>query len=188
MGNLLLRHQERKLPDLQPHLGRDLRPRHLPPRLPFTERSPRRGEPRGVLRRGSRPPDGSRAARAVPGKTSGDVPAGATDSCARPAGVPVVGGPEPAGSGPQARGISAHPGRKLRTRPRDADRPGSVGAFGRRAPMRRYLLGRLLRILPVVFGVVTVVFLLIHLLPGDPLSLIHISEPTRLGMISYAVF
>src|SRR5450756_2787883 len=25
-------------------------------------------------------------------------------------------------------------------------------------------------------------------LEGDPLSLIHISEPTRLGMISYAVF
>ena len=25
-------------------------------------------------------------------------------------------------------------------------------------------------------------------LPGEALSLIHISEPTRLGMISYAVF
>jgi peptide/nickel transport system permease protein len=37
--------------------------------------------------------------------------------------------------------------------------------------MRRYLLGRLLRTLPVVFGVVTVVFLLIHLLPGDPVEI-----------------
>ena len=37
--------------------------------------------------------------------------------------------------------------------------------------MRRYLLGRLLRVLPVVFGVVTVVFLLIHLLPGDPVEI-----------------
>ncbi|HSE14256.1 MAG TPA: ABC transporter permease, partial [Candidatus Deferrimicrobium sp.] len=37
--------------------------------------------------------------------------------------------------------------------------------------MRRYLLGRLLRIVPVAFGVVTVVFLLIHLLPGDPVEI-----------------
>ncbi|MCR4310185.1 MAG: ABC transporter permease [Deltaproteobacteria bacterium] len=37
--------------------------------------------------------------------------------------------------------------------------------------MRRYLLGRLLRTVPVVFGVVTVVFLLIHLLPGDPVEI-----------------
>ena len=37
--------------------------------------------------------------------------------------------------------------------------------------MRRYVLGRLLRTVPVVFGVVTVVFLLIHLLPGDPVEI-----------------
>ncbi|HEX8042158.1 ABC transporter permease, partial [Candidatus Deferrimicrobium sp.] len=37
--------------------------------------------------------------------------------------------------------------------------------------MRRYLLGRILRTVPVVFGVVTVVFLLIHLLPGDPVEI-----------------
>ena len=34
--------------------------------------------------------------------------------------------------------------------------------------MGAYLRGRLLRAIPVVFGVLTLVFLMIHLLPGDP--------------------
>ncbi len=37
--------------------------------------------------------------------------------------------------------------------------------------MRRYLFARLLRTIPVAFGVVTVVFLLIHLLTGDPVEI-----------------
>lgn len=37
--------------------------------------------------------------------------------------------------------------------------------------MRRYLLSRLRQAVPVVFGVVTVVFLLIHLIPGDPVEI-----------------
>ena len=36
--------------------------------------------------------------------------------------------------------------------------------------MRRYLFSRLRQMVPVVLGVVTVVFLLIHLIPGDPVS------------------
>ena len=38
--------------------------------------------------------------------------------------------------------------------------------------MRRYLLRRVLHAVPVVFGVVTVVFLLVHLLPGDPVEIL----------------
>jgi peptide/nickel transport system permease protein len=37
--------------------------------------------------------------------------------------------------------------------------------------MRNYLLARLRQMVPVVFGVVTVVFLLIHLIPGDPVEI-----------------
>jgi peptide/nickel transport system permease protein len=37
--------------------------------------------------------------------------------------------------------------------------------------MRRYLFSRLRQMVPVVFGVVTVVFLLIHLIPGDPVEI-----------------
>lgn len=39
------------------------------------------------------------------------------------------------------------------------------------AKMRRYLLSRLLLLVPVVFGVLTVVFLVIHLTPGDPVEI-----------------
>jgi peptide/nickel transport system permease protein len=38
--------------------------------------------------------------------------------------------------------------------------------------MRRYLLRRVLHAIPVAFGVVTVVFLLVHLLPGDPVEIL----------------
>ncbi|RMI20609.1 MAG: ABC transporter permease [Calditrichaeota bacterium] len=37
--------------------------------------------------------------------------------------------------------------------------------------MQRYLKRRLLTLIPVVFGVVTAVFLIIHLIPGDPVVL-----------------
>ena len=37
--------------------------------------------------------------------------------------------------------------------------------------MSRYLVSRLGQILPVVFGVVTIVFFLIHLIPGDPVEI-----------------
>lgn len=37
--------------------------------------------------------------------------------------------------------------------------------------MRRYLLSRLAQLVPVVFGVVTIVFLLLHLIPGDPVEI-----------------
>jgi len=37
--------------------------------------------------------------------------------------------------------------------------------------VKRYMLRRVLHAVPVVFGVVTVVFLLIHLLPGDPVEI-----------------
>ncbi|MBI5341779.1 MAG: ABC transporter permease [Deltaproteobacteria bacterium] len=37
--------------------------------------------------------------------------------------------------------------------------------------MRRYLLSRMAQLVPVVFGVVTIVFLLIHLIPGDPVEI-----------------
>ena len=37
--------------------------------------------------------------------------------------------------------------------------------------MRRYVLSRLAQLVPVVFGVVTIVFLLIHLIPGDPVEI-----------------
>jgi len=37
--------------------------------------------------------------------------------------------------------------------------------------VRTYLLSRLAQLFPVVFGVVTIVFLLIHLIPGDPVEI-----------------
>ena len=37
--------------------------------------------------------------------------------------------------------------------------------------MRRYLLSRLAQLVPVLFGVVTIVFLLLHLIPGDPVEI-----------------
>ena len=37
--------------------------------------------------------------------------------------------------------------------------------------MRRYLFSRLAQLLPVVLGVVTIVFLLLHLIPGDPVEI-----------------
>ena len=38
--------------------------------------------------------------------------------------------------------------------------------------MRRYVFNRLLSTVPVVMGVVTIVFLFLHLIPGDPVDLI----------------
>jgi peptide/nickel transport system permease protein len=37
--------------------------------------------------------------------------------------------------------------------------------------MSRYVLSRLAQLVPVVFGVVTIVFLLLHLIPGDPVEI-----------------
>jgi peptide/nickel transport system permease protein len=37
--------------------------------------------------------------------------------------------------------------------------------------VRTYLLSRLTQLFPVVFGVVTIVFLLLHLIPGDPVEI-----------------
>lgn len=37
--------------------------------------------------------------------------------------------------------------------------------------MRRFLIQRLLLLVPVLFGVVTLVFLLLHLIPGDPVDI-----------------
>lgn len=37
--------------------------------------------------------------------------------------------------------------------------------------MRRYVLSRVAQIVPVVFGVVTIVFLLLHFIPGDPVEI-----------------
>ena len=37
--------------------------------------------------------------------------------------------------------------------------------------MRRYLFSRLAQAVPVVFGVVTIVFLLLHFIPGDPVEI-----------------
>ncbi|HEU5395078.1 MAG TPA: ABC transporter permease, partial [Candidatus Methylomirabilis sp.] len=37
--------------------------------------------------------------------------------------------------------------------------------------MRRFLLRRLLLLLPILWGVATLVFLLIHLIPGDPVEI-----------------
>ena len=44
--------------------------------------------------------------------------------------------------------------------------------------MRRYVLRRLGLLVPVVFGVVTVVFLIVHLIPGDPVE-IMLGEQAR---------
>ncbi|HVO22034.1 MAG TPA: nickel ABC transporter permease [Candidatus Margulisiibacteriota bacterium] len=44
--------------------------------------------------------------------------------------------------------------------------------------MRRYLLSRLFLAVPTVFGVVTLVFLLIHLVPGDPVD-VMLGETAR---------
>ena len=37
--------------------------------------------------------------------------------------------------------------------------------------MRRYFIGRLMALIPTLFGVVTLVFLMIHLIPGDPVEI-----------------
>jgi len=37
--------------------------------------------------------------------------------------------------------------------------------------VRTYVLSRLAQLVPVMFGVVTIVFLLIHLIPGDPVDI-----------------
>ena len=39
---------------------------------------------------------------------------------------------------------------------------------GRRHRVIRYLVGRFLQIIPVLFGVSLIVFTLVHLIPGDP--------------------
>jgi peptide/nickel transport system permease protein len=44
--------------------------------------------------------------------------------------------------------------------------------------MRRYVLHRLLLAVPTVFGVITLVFLLIHLIPGDPVE-VMLGETAR---------
>lgn len=38
--------------------------------------------------------------------------------------------------------------------------------------MRSYFIGRLVALIPTLFGVVTLVFLMIHLIPGDPVEII----------------
>ena len=37
--------------------------------------------------------------------------------------------------------------------------------------MKKYITSRLLLTLPTIFGVVTLVFLVIHLIPGDPVEI-----------------
>ncbi|MFQ5893188.1 MAG: glutathione ABC transporter permease GsiC, partial [Nitrospinota bacterium] len=44
--------------------------------------------------------------------------------------------------------------------------------------MRRYVLRRIGLLVPVVLGVVTVVFLIVHLIPGDPIE-IMLGEEAR---------
>ena len=44
--------------------------------------------------------------------------------------------------------------------------------------MRRYVLRRIGLLVPVVLGVVTVVFLIVHLIPGDPVE-IMLGEQAR---------
>jgi peptide/nickel transport system permease protein len=46
--------------------------------------------------------------------------------------------------------------------------------------MRRYVLYRLLLAIPTVFGVITLVFLLIHLVPGDPID-VMLGETARVA-------
>ena len=46
--------------------------------------------------------------------------------------------------------------------------------------MRQYLKRRLLTLIPVIFGVVTAVFLIIHLIPGDPVAMM-LEENARPG-------
>src|SRR5512140_1459285 len=58
----------------------------------------------------------------------------------------------------------------------EASRPAGMGAF---------LLRRALLALPTVFGVITLVFLLIHLVPGDPIDVMlgetaHVADKARL--------
>src|SRR5262244_2760959 len=50
--------------------------------------------------------------------------------------------------------------------------------------MSAYLVRRVLAVIPVMLIVVTVVFLLIHLIPGDPVSVIlgPDATPTQLGL------
>src|SRR5580704_10772641 len=45
-----------------------------------------------------------------------------------------------------------------------------MGCYHTPSPMLRYLATRLLYLVPVVWLVVSVVFLLIHLVPGDPIQ------------------
>ena len=45
--------------------------------------------------------------------------------------------------------------------------------------MGRYILGRTLQMVPVLFGVILVVFIITHILPGDPVLLMLGSEYTE---------
>jgi peptide/nickel transport system permease protein len=51
--------------------------------------------------------------------------------------------------------------------------------------MQRYILRRLVGMLPVLFGVSVIVFLMIHLIPGDPISVLlgQVSDPEVLAAV-----
>src|SRR4029077_9949293 len=48
------------------------------------------------------------------------------------------------------------------------DRQRAYDRWGHRGSMIRYVTGRLLQFLPVLFGISLIVFLLVRLIPGDP--------------------
>ena len=76
--------------------------------------------------------------------------------------------------GPRASG--AQEGERLR--PRSSlrmsarDPPAAPRPRPRRVIVTAYLFRRVLAVIPVMFVVVTIVFLLIHLIPGDPVAVI----------------
>ena len=64
-----------------------------------------------------------------------------------------------------------HPGDHARIPPRASPRPGAARPGAARRSLTGYLLRRLLAALPLLFGAASIVFLVLHLVPGDPARL-----------------
>src|SRR5262249_47832198 len=121
-----------------------------------------RQQPRALPQRGHRCASGARQARNEPRR----APAHLRRSPAHPRARPAL---HSALVVAQRRRHAADAAR-LRALPRRQSDFFEKGQFRAASGMRRFLLRRVLLLLPTLLGAVTLVFILIHVVPGDPVE------------------
>src|SRR5690348_535143 len=141
-------------------MDRRHRSRHLLQSVSLDEHSAGRQQPRPLPQPRAGQIAGTRAARDEPGRAPADIRLGAADPRARPAlrsALVVAQRRRHAAVGARLRALSRRPIPLAQK-----SQPHAAGT------MKRYFLERMLLLLPTLFGAVTLVFVLIHVVPGDP--------------------